>query len=57
MPTLTNRAGVPPVEVRNLRKRYGKGAWANDGVSFAAVGGCPGARIERLRRSQEAFPD
>ena len=28
-----------PVEVRNLRKRYGKGAWANDGISFAALGG------------------
>ena len=39
MPTLTNRAGMPPIEVRNLRKRYGKGPWANDGVSFAAVGG------------------
>ena len=30
---------APPVEVRGLRKRYGKGAWANDGISFAAVGG------------------
>ena len=30
---------APPVEVRNLRKRYGKGPWANDGISFAAVGG------------------
>ena len=28
-----------PVEVRNLRKRYGKGPWANDGISFAALGG------------------
>ena len=32
-------ADAAPVEVRNLRKRYGKGAWANDGISFAALGG------------------
>ena len=32
-------ANSPPVEVRNLRKRYGKGPWANDGVSFAALAG------------------
>ena len=32
-------ADAPPVEVRNLRKRYRKGEWANDGISFAALGG------------------
>ena len=30
---------APPVEVRNLRKRYRNGTCAIDGISFAALGG------------------
>ena len=39
MQALAKDASASPVEVRNLHKRYGKGVWANDGISFAAVGG------------------
>ena len=36
---MSHSAAAPPVEVHNLRKRYRRGPWANDGISFAAVGG------------------
>ena len=39
MQALAKDASASPVEVRNLHKRYGKGVWANDGISFAALGG------------------
>ena len=41
MDTLAHRAdsAAPPVEVCNLRKRYRTGTWANNDISFAALGG------------------
>ena len=36
---MSHCAAAPPVEVHNLRKRYRRGPWANEGISFAAVGG------------------